>query len=63
MMKANNDLRTAIFTSGLKHWEIAKLLGIHEATLARWLRSELPNEKKDQILQIIQNHGKAGEET
>lgn len=56
----NIEIRKAIRTSDLRHWEIAKAMGINEATFSRWLRTELPNEKKEQIMSIIQNY-KGGE--
>ena len=51
--KANQDIRTAISSAGLKQWEAAELLGICEGTFSRWLRRELPEEKKKMILERI----------
>ena len=56
----NDSLRKEIFESGLKHWQIANAMGVHEATFSRWLRTELPTEKKEQIMHIIHNY-KGGE--
>ena len=51
--KENQDIRAAISSAGLKQWEAAELLGICEGTFSRWLRRELPEEKKKVILERI----------
>lgn len=51
--KENQDIRAAISSAGLKQWEAAELLGICEGTFSRWLRRELPAEKKKMILERI----------
>lgn len=50
---ANQDIRQAIKTANLKHWKLAKLMGVSETTLVRKLREELPEEEKQKILKII----------
>lgn len=50
----NIDIRQAIEDKRLKHWEVAKALGVHETTLSRWLRYDLDKDKKDRILTAIQ---------
>lgn len=54
----NEEVRKAVFESRLKYWQVAEYLGVNAATLSRWLRAELPQEKKEQILQIIADHRK-----
>ena len=49
----NEQIRTVMHRSGVKQWEVAEQLGISEFTYSRWLRSELPDDKKVQILQAI----------
>lgn len=49
----NKAIREAIKEAGLRHWEIAKELGIADTTFCRWLRSELTAEKKSEILAAI----------
>lgn len=49
----NKDIRTAMNHSKVKQWEVADQLGISEFTYSRWLRKELPDEKKKMILQAI----------
>lgn len=51
----NTDIRHAISAAGLKHWEVADALGISEATLTRWLRRDLPEEKRGDILATIKH--------
>lgn len=38
---------------GVPNWLIAEKLGIHENSFYRLLRQELPQEKKEEILKII----------
>lgn len=49
----NEKIRMEIFKSGLKHYQIAQRLGVHESTFCRWLHTELPAEKQDKILKVI----------
>ena len=49
----NSQLRKMIRDAGLKHWQIADMCGISEATLVRWLRHELTREQKEQIQKAI----------
>lgn len=53
-MKANQDVRRAIKDSGFYLYEVAHEMSITEHTLIRWLRYELPEEKKKIILTSIQ---------
>ncbi|GMB01865.1 hypothetical protein [Pelosinus sp. IPA-1] len=48
---SNFDIHTALI--GRKKYKVAELLGITEFTFSRWLRHELPEEKKTLILQAI----------
>lgn len=49
----NKSIRIALLTNDLKQWELAKLLGMHEAALSRKLRFELPQEEQKRIIEII----------
>ena len=53
---ANLDIRNAIKNANLKHWQVADLLNISEATLVRKLRKELSVDEKEYILRIIKFH-------
>ena len=49
----NYDIRLTLFEKGIKQNKIADFLGVNEYTLSRWLRKELPKEKRDTILDAI----------
>lgn len=49
----NLDIRREAKEKGVFLYEIAHKLGISEPTMVRWLRYELPADKKSKILQII----------
>lgn len=51
--KANQEVREALQNKGKKQWELADMLGISEFTLARWLRKELTEDKKELLLKAI----------
>lgn len=58
-LKVNNlEIKQAIKNSGLKQYEIAKLLNISEFTFVRHLRYELPQEEKEKILKVIKENKK-----
>ena len=52
-MTPNKDIKTTAKTKGIKLWEIADKLGIADTTMSRWLRKELPQDKKQKIFNII----------
>lgn len=51
--KANQEVREALQNKGMKQWELSDLLGVSEFTLTRWLRKELTEDKKEQLLKAI----------
>ena len=53
----NVTIREALEKSGLKQWELAKLLKMSEFTLSRKLREELPEEEQNEIVRIIEEGG------
>ncbi|MCQ2416520.1 MAG: hypothetical protein MJ071_01760 [Oscillospiraceae bacterium] len=53
MKKANQDIRDYAAQKGVYFWEIAMQLGISEPTITRWMRVELPEDKRREIRQII----------
>ena len=57
-MKANQNIRKMIETRRLKHCEIANKIGVSESTFCRWMRTELPPEKKAKIEKAIQEIAK-----
>ncbi len=56
----NVKVRIAMTENGLHQWEVARLLGIHEGSLSRRLRDELPAEEQDRIVAMIRQHTKTG---
>lgn len=50
---ANLEVRTALTSFGIKHYELAAKLGIHDSALSRKLRTELPEETKNIYLEKI----------
>ena len=50
----NQDIRCAAGGAGVKLWQIADALGISDGGLSRKLRKELSEEKKEEILSIIE---------
>lgn len=53
----NETIRNAIVNSGIHQWELADALGVHEATLCKKLRHELPNDEQARILGVIEEIG------
>lgn len=49
----NEEIRIALFQHNIKQWEVAEQLGVSEITICRWLRSELPDDKKTRIMSAI----------
>lgn len=52
----NLDIREALKNANMRQWVLADELGIDETTLSRWLRHELPKDKKDRIMKIIESY-------
>ncbi len=50
---ANEDIRRAISEKRLFNYEVAEKLGVSEFTFARWLRYELSEEKKELVINAI----------
>lgn len=43
------NMKRMIRESGVKQWQVAAAMGVSEATMVRWLRTELPKEKETAI--------------
>ena len=56
----NQAIRQAALAHGIRFWQIAQALGVHEVTLSRRLRTELPQEEQERILIIIDELSKEG---
>ena len=49
------EIRVAADSAKVRMWQIAKELGISEFTFSRRMREEFPAEKKQEILDVINN--------
>lgn len=54
----NMKIRNALKDAGMKHWELAELMGISHYTLSVRLRKELPEEEQDRIIKLIHDNRK-----
>lgn len=52
-MRNNRKIRSALTDTGMKYWELAKLLKISDGTLCRRLREEMPDKEQDRIVDLI----------
>lgn len=53
MILANLDIREEIKNAGVCNWHIANRMGVNDSTFSRWLRTEMSEERKTKIRQII----------
>ena len=49
----NQEIRSKAAGSGVKLYKVAEAIGVRDSAFSRMLRKELPEEKKAQILAII----------
>lgn len=54
MTKCNLDIRQQIKNAGLPLWLVASQIGIADTTFSKWLRKELPDTTKKEILKAIE---------
>lgn len=50
---ANQEVREAAQKNGVRLWEVAERLGVSETTFSKSLRHELPQPKKQHLLDLI----------
>ena len=50
----NKEIRQAIKAAGLYQWQVAKKCGVNEYTFIRWLRDELSEKRRKDILSAIE---------
>ena len=53
MRQANQDIRRSLAANGIRHWELAKAMGIGESTLCKYLRTEQSPGRKKEMLDNI----------
>ena len=52
----NTKIRIKMIETGMKQWEVARLLGMSESVLSRRLRDELPEDEQDRIVALIEEN-------
>lgn len=52
-MIANRDVRAEAFSTGVRLWQVAQELGVTDSTFSRWLRREMTEERKAEVLRAI----------
>ena len=50
---ANIEIREMLRRQRIRHYEVAAVLGISEGTFCKWLRTELPPDKREEVLEAI----------
>ena len=50
----NAKVKVALIENGMKQWQLAQLMGVHEATLSKRMREELPSEEQDRMIDLIE---------
>lgn len=59
-MKHNILVRQHLLKCGLRQYDLAEIMGVHEATVSKWLnKKELPEDKQLELVAVIE---KAGEQ-
>lgn len=58
----NKAVRIALMECNMKQYELAELMGIHDFSLSRKLRHELPPDEQIRIVNLIKAHA-SGKET
>ena len=53
MITANRELRGYMKRNSVPYWKLALKIGVAESTLIRWLRTELPEHKKQEYMLIV----------
>lgn len=49
----NTEIRVLAAERRIKMWQIADAIGIADTTFSKWMRRELPEDKKRQVLEAI----------
>ena len=58
----NTRIRNALFQNNTKYWQLARIMGVSEATLSRRLRDELPDDEQARIVRLIEREAAKNEE-
>ena len=52
-IEANELISEALKKYGVTRWQLADALGVHESSVYRFLRHELPPEEQERYVQLI----------
>lgn len=55
----NQEIKKIMKEHKVKQWQIAERLGVSEFTFCRWMRHELPEDKKRLVLEAVNALGGA----
>lgn len=61
-MRANAEIRESAKQAGVCLWQVAEACGVNDGNFSRKLRKELPQEEKQNILEIIDRLSKEKQE-
>lgn len=61
-MQANERIRAAAKSNGVKLWQVAEVYGCNDGNFSRKLRRELPAEEQQRIIGIIETLAKEAEQ-
>ncbi len=54
-MIANEEIRNAAKAAGVKLWQVADRLGMHDSNFSKKLRKELSADERQKVLDIIKD--------
>lgn len=52
-MKVNTEIRKMLKDKNIKQYQLAQMMGITEFTLSRLMRSEMSEDKKNKIIELL----------
>lgn len=51
---ANAELRRYMYNNRVSQWKVAQVIGVHENTVIRWLRTPLTPKRHQKITQAVE---------
>lgn len=51
----NEQINHLLKKEGIRKWQIAKKLGIHESTFSKWFREQMTKEQEMQVLSVVED--------
>lgn len=52
---ANEQINKLLKIEGIRKWQIAKKLGIHEGTFSKWFREQMTKEQEMQVISAVED--------